>query len=335
MSIVHLLGPTRQLKPGQKIVVRHTIRSLHVSEGHKVIIYEGPNEGSKKAAGDFLPGWYRSPRENAQRHDRALRDNRPKLIVTERYNVPSKRLLVLSWPHESGTVYARLGPGEWDHGSFKNDWVRWVDVPENATVTLFDNAGFHGAFVELDGPGRYDVNDYGLGGKVSSIKYALDEWEEVRREIGKERSRRNVGSPIIRRFRLTGRAGRKTQEWVSAGFEESKEERWDASATIGIEQSFSYGAPLGVQGETKIKVETTAGGGESKTKSSQEGAGTTVEAEILPGQESVSGSVIFQRLDVETEILVVMRNKRTHDEEPQKLIETAHTYESETVFDDD
>ena len=197
MSVVHLEGGrSRELKPGRKIVVRRTITGLHVSEGHKVIIYEGPNEGHKKAAGDFLPGWYRSPRENAQRHDRALRDNRPKLIVTEPFNVPANRLLVLSWPHEKGTVYARLGPGEWDVGSFKNDWVRWVEVPENASVTLFDHAGFGGLFVQLDGPGRYDVYDYGLGGKVSSIRFELDEWKEVRREIGRELSRRKVGSPI-------------------------------------------------------------------------------------------------------------------------------------------
>ena len=323
-----------QLKPGSNVVVRAPIDHIHVSEGHVVEVFEGPSRGTKRAAAPFLAGRYRGAAHRAPRGWKAMWDSRPKLIVTSTTKIPSQFLLDLQWKTRRGAwVNQKLEPGEWDarnERDFRNDTIERVKVPPNAKVTLFEHSEFNGRYIDLT-EGTHYLDHYGLRGRVSSIKFTLDEWKEVDRRPGRELSKTNVGPAIIRKWRVTGVPGDETEEWVDCGFSESSEEHWDVSATIGISQSITAGG-LGVESETTLSVETTAGGGGSKSKDTSQNAGTTVKA-VVRDNGRATGSVIFQATDVVSEIIVTLKNERTGEKSEQKKILNARKYESETVFD--
>ena len=334
---------TVQLKPGRHLVIRDRIDRVDVSDGHKVTIYEGASLGGDQAAPPFLAGEYHHIHNLTPR--KALREDRAKLVVTESTNIKAQYLVDMGWTtrDDRKAVHTKLEPGEWSAAGdkdFRNDVIEWLRVPANATAEMFDDAGCSGRHTPPLTHGFHRLSDYDLKGRISAVRVTLDEWKEVDRRPGRELSRKPNGIPIVRKFRLTGLVGRKTEEWVDCGYSETKEDHWEASATIGISTTIGTGESSPVKAEVTVSAESTAGGGGSDSKEGHRNAGTTVEAEILEPDESggrtgqVTGSVIFRPAQVETEIIVTLKNQRTGKLAEQVKIETAHLFESETVFDD-
>ena len=325
-----------ELKPGKKVVIADELVSLSVSPGHAVKIYEKANQNSKQAAPPFYEGRYPGVKHYNPPGARAMHGSGyHKLVVCESTELKSDHFIKLEWDN-SGKRVSKLPPGEWTSArdkDFINDRVKRVWIPKDSSVMIYKDAGFHGDWIELTDPGWHDLDIYDLKNSASSIKFKLDEWKEVNRKPGKEISRTKVGEPILRTWSVFGVFGDETDELVEAGFEVSKEEHWDVSATVGLSQEVSYGAPFGAEAKTTVSFETTASGGENKGRSESNSASTVVHARILEGDTYRSGSVIFQRLDIKTEVLITLMNKRNNKEITQKKVETFHTFDSKTVFD--
>ena len=352
MSMLQLRGRKAiELDPGRNFVVAAPVASLRVSPGHKVTIYEGPSLGTKIAAPPFYEGWYPHANRNGPDRAKALHDSRRKLVVVEHTNLEAEHLLGLEWEHRSKrstvTVRAKLPPGEWDargEAFVRNDKIRRIRVPKNATAIAFEHSNFEGRFTPVlthDDGAWHDMAKYGLEGKVSSIQFTLDDWKEIKRSPGRSRGKKPAGTPIIREFSLRGRVGRKTEEWVDCGFSESHEEHWDASATLGLSTTIGTGESSPVKVEVTAYAEATAGGGESDSEDKSQNAGTTVEAIVQEedvdesGIGTVTGSVIFQPFTEDREQIVTFENQRTEQTRDEILWDTFNTFKSNTVFDDD
>ena len=195
-------GPkgSHDIKPG-KYLFRDRVDNVHVSEGHQVRIFEGPSQGSKPACAPFLAGSYQWAHRTAPHHAKAMRDDRPKLVVVERTGIKARECLTLSWRDETDrrrTLYQRLEPGEWNasDSDFRNDSIEIVVVPPNATAALYDHQNRGGDYVELT-PGKHRLADYGLARRVSSIVLRSDDWVELRQRLGAVRKVEDIGPPIV------------------------------------------------------------------------------------------------------------------------------------------
>ena len=111
MSAIWSDRGSKSLEPGKSYVHKSPVTKLHVSEGYRVTIYEGPSMGTKQAAAPFLAGTYDHVQLVPHPHARALRDNRPKLVVVEETQVEGRELLELSWLDRGRRVVQKLEPG--------------------------------------------------------------------------------------------------------------------------------------------------------------------------------------------------------------------------------
>ena len=330
-------GGWKEIRPGQRYVHRGHVDNLEVSPGHKVTIFDEASQGAVTAAPPFNAGDYQEAWRYRRHGRNSMREDKGKLVLVETTPVQPEMLLELIWYEDRKRCVQRLEPGEYEISNrgdewFRNDTITEVKLPPNATVALYENEGMGGRFIELDMPKIHRLSQFKLDRRISSVVYELDDWKEVKRAPGKTFNRSKIGEPIIRKWRVVGLPGDETDEWIDFGFATSKEERWDVSATIGISQTIKAGG-LGIESETKIEASTTAGGGGSTGTGRTENAGTTVHAKVRDSGVA-TGSIIIQRMDVQSEIVVTLKNQRTGKELKQKKIELAHDYTSETVFDD-
>ena len=315
------------LEVGRAYVHDAVITRLHVSEGEKVTIYEGPNLGAKLAAAPFLVGNYPHIQLVPHPHARAMKDGRPKLIVTEETKVEERELLVMWWLDRSRKCEQKLEPGDWtalNWADFRNDIIEYVKVPPNASVVFSDNVDGSGGRIEFTQEGTYELDSYGLKRRVSSITYALDGWDEVRRDLGKTISKVEQGDPIIIETGLSGFPGSYTEQYVD--FKEAEEE----STNWHLNQTVTASVKIGGEASsvsTEWTTSTEAGGGGEKGSSDESTFGSKVGATLPPAPESHSDDPNFQwnakitstarRYRVKQEIIRVLRNNRTGEETTQ------------------
>ena len=198
-------------------------------------IYEGPSLGTKLAAAPFLVGDYPHIRLVPHPKARAMKDDRPKLIVTEETKVEERELLEMSWMDGGRRVVQKLEPGEWDARNFKdfrNDIIEKLKVPPNASVTLYDDSDEGGNHIELTRSGEYSLDDYGLKRRVSSVTFELDSWKEIRRDLGRTMSKDEQGDPIIIRTHLAGFPGTYSEQNIDFQESESESTNWHLSQSI-------------------------------------------------------------------------------------------------------
>ena len=335
----------RDLKIGERYVHRGDIHRIHVSAGHRVLIYEGPNEGAKVGAPRFLAGEYREAWRNAPRGARAMRDGRPKLIIVEKTAFQPNELLELSWM-DGGRVRTvqRLEPGEWcSRGDkhFRNDQIEKIKLPKNAKVSVYDHWDFGGGRITLARPSEYNLDDYGLSHKVSGIRYELDGWvQDGPVELGEVLSKREDGDPIVATAKLRGVPGTSVERYIDIGESEEESTNWHLSqsitASVEIESGFA-----GNTVKTTFAATTEAGGGGDK--SSAHSLNTGVQATIvipdapdehkgdLHWQGTIEVEVLSRRYRVEQEIFRPLKNKRTGDIVRQKGTVNAKRFESDVT----
>ena len=317
MSTVSGGSRTHKIEVGKPYVHKARIDRIHVSKGHRVIVYEGPSLGTKQGAPPFLAGEYPQAWRNAPHKARAMKDDRPKLIGVEATSIEPRELLELIWWHDGQKTKQRLEPGEWDargDRDFLNDTLLAVKVPPNATVNLYDNSGFGGNNIELIEPGYHDLEAFGLRRRVSSIAFALDAWEVVGLELGKVLEKKERGEPIVTSAKARGYPGTSVEVSVDLGESEQESTNWHLSqsitASVEIEDKIS-GFKVGLSSTTE------AGGGGDKGSGESASTGTHVTAPLPPAPDGAPGAqvravidVIARRYRVKQEIVRQLRNKR-------------------------
>ena len=310
-------GPhhSRDIKPGQSCIFRDRVDNVHVSEGHRVRIFEGPNQGSKQACAPFLAGSYKWAHRTAPHHAKAMRDSRPKLVIVERTGIKARECLTLSWHDETDrrrTLYQRLEPGEWESSdsAFRNDSVEFVQVPENATAELYDHRGRGGDHITLT-PGRHRLADFGLARKVSSIVFKSDDWEEVRQRLGTARKVEDIGPPIVEPVDGNGPPGTEVELVATLQRTTSHETEWHASAKFGQSVTIKEGGDASpISAEQTIYSEQEAGGGETKGDEISRGGALTLRVRTAPDGRAAA-NIIAQLQSVQQQVFRDLKNLRT------------------------
>ena len=299
---------------------RDQVWAVNVDAGHRVIVYEGPSLGTKRAAPPFLAGSYGDAWRNAPRKARAMRDDRPKLVVVEETTVEPRELLELIWWDDKRKVVQRLEPGDYDarHDvDFINDRAEQIRVPENGIVTVFESSDHSRRFIDLQ-DGHHKLSDYGLKTLASSMVYALDGWDAIGRELGRVTSKKETGEPIVVETELDGIPGSSVETYVDIGEEESESTNWhlNSSITASVEiGSDAAGYKVGLSSTT----EAGGGGEQGKGKTAQAGTKVIVPIPSPPpehaGDPSWSGlvvaTIIARRFYVKQEVIRKMKNRRT------------------------
>ena len=315
MKTAHIYGtkgPRKELRPGDLYVHRQPVRNVYVPRGLVVRIYEGPNEGSKRACPDFHAGWYMQAYLNATHKARAMRDNRPKLVVVSETKIEPQELVEFIDGRDGQRISTRFAPGKVDlseHG-FPQDSYDDVCVPPDSTLTVYDHRGYGGPR-QTFGPGRYRLGDFGLQDRVSSFVFALDEWDELGIRLGVERNRKPVGKPIIETVSGTGAEGDSFSKSITLGRERTKGTNWHASASFTASVTFKQGggpAPGGAEQSFSATAEAGGGGDESKGESRQ--VSVTVNG-LIGESRTIEADAIGQLVEVNQQIFVQLRNKRT------------------------
>ena len=304
-----------EIKPGQHYVHRDNVMDVHVSEGHRVRIYEGPNQGAKEACAPFLAGSYQNAHRTAPHHAKAMRDSRPKLVIVERTGVKARECLTLSWQDETDrrrTLYQRLEPGEWesDNSDFRNDSIEIVQVPENATAELYDHRSQGGDHITLT-PGRHRLANYDLARRVSSIVFKSDDWEEVRQRLGSARKVEDIGPPIVEPVDGNGPPATEVELVATLQRTTSHDVEWHASAKFGQSVTIKEGGDASpVSAEQTIYSEQEAGGGETKGDEISRGGNLTIRVRTGPDGRAAA-NIIAQLQRVDQQVFRDLKNVRT------------------------
>ena len=312
-----ITGPkhSHNLRPGEHYVFRDRVDIVHVSEGHRVRIFEGPNEGSKKACAPFLAGSYTNAHRTAPHHAKAMRDDRPKLVIVEKTGIKPRELLTLRWRDETASnreLQQRLEPGEWDakDDDLRNDSVEIVEVPKNATVELYDNSGMGGDFITLN-PGWHDLHDYGLARRVSSVVFKSDDWKELRQRLGTARKVEDIGPPIIEPVEGHGPPGTEVELVATLQRTASHDVEWHVSATLGESVTIKEGGDASpVSAEQTVFSEQETGGGETKGDELTRGGNLTIRVRTGPDGRAAA-NINAQPQRVEQQVWRDLENIRT------------------------
>ena len=270
-----------------------------------------------------------------------MKDNRPKLIVTEETTIEARELLEMWWFDQGRKIVQKLEPGEWDgrdFRDFRNDIIEHVKVPGNATAVFYEDSEFGRRSTPPLTGGEYDMETFGLKRRVSSVQFALDAWDEIRRDLGRTMSKEEQGDPIIIKTDLSGFPGTTTEQYVD--FEESEQESTNWHVNSSITASVEVGGEA--QGyKVGLSSTTEAGGGGDETSGEGRTFGSRVGATLPAPPEEHMGDPAFEwqatitsiarRYRVKQEIVRVLRNNRTGEETTQtgvldaKKLEVQHT----------
>ena len=314
---------------GQSIY-KGQIGKLDVPEFSEVTIYDSPFVDDSKASYTFRAGRY----ENLNIWFGWMGSKNSKLIEVRTTGIEKFALLgCYRYRHNNGKLISlnlKLEPVEssyvHDDRLLPNDWVECVRVPENSTVTLYDHKEYGGGHVKLK-PGWHELKDYGLAAKVSSLRFSLDEWEFVGRELGAIENKKEVGSPVLSPFKSNGPA-KEITESVTLTRETTKEEH--INNTTGLSQSIEIGtseaSPVQFKSTTTASNETEVGKGTSETTSESSTTSVTIEPDEN-GQ--IEAYVLKKRYEGKQNFIKILKNKRTGAIARQKGYFDVHQYESE------
>ena len=192
---------------------------------------------------------------------------------------------------------------------FKNDILDMVIVPDAGSVTVFDHTGWGGPSVTL-GPGKHDLAVNNLKRRVSSLRYTLDEWEELGIEVGKPSSLEKIGETKIQNVDILVPAGRSR---VTANITTTRvrktETSWETNAKITSSTKISGGIKfVEIEEEITTELETKAAG--SEFNSDETGFG--IEVEVEPDEnDRVKGTLLVDVLRGTVPLKKKLRNKRT------------------------
>ena len=311
-------------------IYKGKIGKLDVPEFSEVTIYNSPYVDRGKASYTFRAGRY----ENMDIWFGWMGSDSSKLIEVRQTGIEKFALLeCYRYRKHNGKLISlnlKLEPVEsaytHDDKLLPNDWVECVRVPKNSTVTLYDNKEYGGGQVTLK-PGWHELKDYGLAAKVSSLRFKLDDWKFVGRELGEIENKKEVGSPVLAPFRSNGPA-REITESVTLTRETTKEEH--LNNTTGLSQSIEIGtgesSPVQFKSTTTASNETEVGKSESLTTSESSTTSVTIEPDEN-GQ--IEAYVIKKRYEGRQKFIKILENIRTGAIARQQGFFDVHQYESE------
>ena len=297
-------------------VGQHTakrITHLVVDERHEVEIHERPNVGGGNKTPTFQAGTY----PNVHMQYGWMDKREPHLVVVRPTAIEKRELLELVWwkyskwteKHQKQSQY--LPPGDFDvtKGEFPNDIIQNIVVPKSGFVDVYDNAGFGGRHVTL-GPGYHKLDQYDLGRSVSSLRFQLDEWEEIGIEIGKPGNLEKIGETKIQNVDFRVPAGRSR---VTAAINTTRvqkiETSWETSSRITSNTKVSGGIKF-VEVEQSIETELAAKAAGSEFNSDE--TGFSIEVEVEPDEKDrVKGTILLDVLRGTVPVFKKLKNKRT------------------------
>ena len=331
-------SPDIKLEVNKSYIHNDEIHNLFVDNGHRVDIYEEGYKGGKKACATFEAGTYWHVRLIPPSKAEALKDKRPKLIEVTETKVEEKELLTVGWKDRDREVIQKLQPGEWtaafEHKDFRNDIIEFIILPKNSTVSVFENHDFGGKWQDYTGPGKFDL-PRGLRREISSIRFELDAWTEIREVPGKVLSKKEIGEPIVIETGLNGFPGSYTEQYVDFREAETESTNWHVNNTI------TATVKIGGEASTvsaEFSNSTEAGGGEDKGKEDEKSFGSKIGCTLPPAPESEEDNPYFQwnasvtsiarRFHVEQEIIRYLQNKRTGKETKQSGVRSAKRLEA-------
>lgn len=213
-------------------------------------------------------------------------------------------------------AWYRIPPGKHNDRDdvFVNDSITSVAIPAFHTMELYEHGGFQGAKLELEGPGTYNLPDYGWNDRVSSIILKPDEveiikidYEVISEEVMDTMAGKTLATNASKSVPLT------TDVEVSG--EVSKTQEWNWNMEAGVSLSVGASAEVGLFGtgvevSTELTASMSAGYGESDSETETKGYRASVGVTLEPGQ-SVECVMMARVKRMKMKATRTWRSKRT------------------------
>ena len=296
-------------------VHRGRIDHLEIGPHHEAIIHERPNVGGGARTPMFQAGPYHGVHNGYGWMDK----REPHLIEVFPTAIEPRELLKLVWwkkAHWDGKYKLQhqfLPPGDFDvkDNDFKNDVLDMIIVPDAGCVEVFDDSGFGGRHVTL-GPGKHDLKRYNIKDAISSLRFQLDDWEELGIEVGKPSNLEKIGETKIQNVDVRVPAGRsKVTATINTTRVRKTETSWETNSKITSSTKISGGIKF-IEIEEEITTELEAKAAGSEFNSDETGFG--IEIEVEPDEnDRVKGTLLVDVLKGTVPLKKKLRNKRTNE----------------------
>ena len=299
------------------MVLRASIKRLDIPEHHTVRVFDGANPGARRSTAVFHAGKY----VDTWLYGKWLHNNHsPKYIQVGTTELAERELLVCTWREKNRagnwcSGFSKFGPGAYEYldGDFdRNDVFERVYLPQDATVTLWDNARKTGDWVEYKNEGTHDLRRNDLAHRISSLEYKRDEWVEKSQRLGDMISRREIGIPISIPFKARGPAGIVVHPYVNLGASTEDETTWHLDQRVGVSATIGTGEASPVKAEFTVSAETEAGGGGRSNKQYTQETGITVDV-ATDSTGRADGFIHGQLLEGERQVFRDLENARTKE----------------------
>ena len=301
--------------PGQHLH-QGRIDWLEIDEHFEAVVHERPNVGGGAKTPCFQAGVYPLVHMGY-----GWMDKREGHLIEVRPTAISKNELIqiVWWKKRYNGKYGLqnqyLPPGTFDaqDGDFPNDKIENIVVPETGSVEVYEDSGQGRRHVRL-GPGHHKLDQYNLRHEVSSIVFALDEWEEIGIEVGKPSNLEKVGETKIQNVDIKVPAGRSS---VTANINTTRvrkvETSWEANSKITSNTKVTASAFNIVEVETSVETVLEAKAAGSEYNKDETGFG--IEVQVEPDEnDRVKGTLLVDVLKGKVPLVKVLRNERTNEE---------------------